>query len=136
MRILFGCKLVSVLIFSVFFLGSAQADEADVVSATIKETAPGVYTISATVRHGDTGWDHYADGWEVVGPDGKVIATRELAHPHVNEQPFTRSKSGIRISEGITEVTIRARDSVHGHGGKSVTLAVPGAEPAIKPAGS
>ena len=134
MRILFGCKLVSVLIFSVFFLGSAQADEADVVSATIKETAPGVYTISAEVKHADTGWDHYADGWEVVGPDGKVIATRELAHPHVNEQPFTRSKSGIRIPKGMTEVTIRARDSVHGHGGKSVTLAVPGAEPAIEPA--
>ena len=130
MRVLFSCKLISVLIFSVFFLASAQADEADVVSATIKETASGVYTISATVRHADTGWDHYADGWEVVGPDGKVIATRELAHPHVNEQPFTRSKSGIRIPEGITEVTIRARDSVHGHGGKSVTLAVPGAESA------
>ena len=120
--------LFSVLVFFFLSLIAAQADEADVVSATIKETASGVYTISATVRHGDTGWDHYADGWEVVGPDGKVIATRELAHPHVNEQPFTRSKSGIRIPAGISEVTIRARDSVHGHGGETVTLAVPAAQ--------
>lgn len=114
----------------------AQADEADVVSATIKETAPGVYTISAAVKHADTGWDHYADGWDVLGPDGEVIATRVLAHPHVDEQPFTRSQSGIRIPHGISKVTIRARDSVHGIGGETVTLDVPGAPPAAVPHGS
>ena len=117
--------LFSVLVFFFLSLISAQADEADVVSATIKETASGVYTISATVRHGDTGWDHYADGWDVLGPNGEVISTRVLAHPHVNEQPFTRSKSGIKIPDGVTEVTIRARDNVHGVGGETVTLEVP-----------
>ena len=114
----------------------AQADEADVVSATIKETAPGVYTISAAVKHADTGWDHYADGWDVLGPDGEVIATRILAHPHVDEQPFTRSQSGIHIPHGVSKVTIRARDSVHGIGGETVTLDVPGAPPTAVPHGS
>ena len=114
----------------------AYADEADVVSATIKETAPGVYTISATVRHGDEGWDHYADGWEVVGPKGKLISKRVLAHPHVNEQPFTRSKTGIRIPSSVTEVVIRAHDGVHGYGGETVTLQVPRAKPLIGPSGS
>ena len=114
----------------------AYADEADVVSATIKETAPGVYTISATVRHGDEGWDHYADGWEVVGPNGKLISKRVLAHPHVNEQPFTRSKTGIRIPSSVTEVVIRAHDGVHGYGGETVTLQVPRAKPLIGPSGS
>ncbi len=113
-----------------------SADEADVVSATIKETAPGVYTISATVRHGDEGWDHYADGWEVVGPNGKLISKRVLAHPHVNEQPFTRSKTGIRIPSSVTEVVIRAHDGVHGYGGETVTLQVPRAKPLIGPSGS
>ncbi len=105
------------------------ADEAHVLSATIAQTAPGVYTISARVKHADSGWDHYADAWEVLAPNGDVIATRVLAHPHVNEQPFTRAKSGIKIPEGVTEVTIRARDSVHGTGGQSVTLSVPHAKP-------
>ena len=27
-----------------------------------------------TVRHADTGWDHYADKWDVVAPDGAVLA--------------------------------------------------------------
>ena len=45
----------------------------------------------------DSGWDHYANRWEVLEPEGQVIATRTLLHPHVDEQPFTRSLSGIHI---------------------------------------
>ena len=48
-------------------------------------------TIHVTLAHPDTGWDHYADGWEVVTGDGTSLGLRVLAHPHVDEQPFTRS---------------------------------------------
>ena len=109
-------------------LAPAHADEADVLTARIKRTAPGIFKIDAEVRHADTGWDHYADGWDIVGPDGEVIDTRVLGHPHEQEQPFTRSKSGIAIPANITRITIRAHDSVHGYGGKTVTLSVPHAE--------
>jgi len=64
--------------------------------------------------HADTGWDDYADGWEVVDADGNQLGIRPLAHPHVNEQPFTRSQSGIVISDDVTEVYIRVRDNVNG----------------------
>lgn len=115
--------------FSLLALAPTFANEADVLSATIKETAPGVYTITAEVEHEDEGWDHYANAWQVLGPDGTVIATRELAHPHMNEQPFIRSLSGVKIPEGVTEVTIRARDLVHEFGGQEVTIEVPAANP-------
>ncbi len=82
-----------------------------------------------TVRHPDTGWDDYADGWDVVLPGGTVILpdssssfTRLLLHPHENEQPFTRSQSGIVIPEGVTTVTVRAHDIVDGWGGRTVTV--------------
>ncbi|MEM0976632.1 MAG: hypothetical protein AAGJ34_03760 [Pseudomonadota bacterium] len=68
-----------------------------------------------TLSHGDTGWDHYADGWGVYSPDGTELGYRTLFHPHVNEQPFTRSLT-ITLPEGITEVLIRPRDNVHGVG--------------------
>ena len=82
-------------------------------------------TISVTVRHADTGWDHYADAWEVVGPDGTVYGKRVLYHPHVNEQPFTRSLDGVKIPENVGSVTVRAHDSVHGLGGTETTVKVP-----------
>lgn len=104
----------------------AQADEADVTAADIRLQADGRFSISATVRHEDEGWQHYADRWEVLGPDGAVIATRVLAHPHVSEQPFTRRLRGIDIPAGVRAVTLRARDNRHGYGGKAATLAVPG----------
>lgn len=66
-------------------------------------------TLSVTLSHPDTGWDHYADGWEVLTPDGTSLGIRELAHPHVNEQPFTRSLSGVQVPEGIEALHIRAR---------------------------
>lgn len=103
----------------------AMAGEADVLSATAERAPDGTWRISATVRHDDTGWDHYADAWEVVSPDGTVLAQRVLLHPHVGEQPFTRSQGGIVIPADVDRVTIRARDSVHGYGGATVELVLP-----------
>lgn len=100
---------------------AALAGEADVVAASATRTG-GAWTFSATVRHADTGWDHYADAWRVVGPDGTVYGTRELLHPHENEQPFTRSLAGVRVPDGVTRVTVEARDSVHGWGGATVEV--------------
>jgi hypothetical protein len=95
--------------------GPALAGEAEVVSAQAGRQADG-WRFEATVRHADEGWDHYADAWRVEGPDGEVLGTRELLHPHVEEQPFTRSLSGVAIPEGVSRVRVRARDSVHGWG--------------------
>lgn len=116
---------VAVLLPALLIADAAAAGEADVEQAEILREAGGTYRISATVRHADTGWDHYADGWEVVAPDGTVIARRELLHPHAEEQPFTRSLGGVAIPAGIDRVRIRARDSVHGLGGEEVILEVP-----------
>ncbi len=120
------------LILWPFAKGLIYADEPRVLSATIKQASNGTFTISAEVEHGDDGWDHYADAWEVLTPEGEVIATRKLAHPHVNEQPFIRSKSGIKIPADITEVIVRAHDKVHGAGEKTVTLTVPGRDKAVE----
>ncbi|MCA8909574.1 MAG: hypothetical protein KDA49_02590 [Rhodospirillaceae bacterium] len=104
---------------------SVWAGEADVLDASIDPDGRGTYRVTVTVRHADTGWDHYADGWEVVAPDGTVLATRTLFHPHVDEQPFTRSLSGVDIPAEIGQVTIRAHDSVDGYGGAELVVDVP-----------
>jgi hypothetical protein len=104
----------------------ALAGEADILSAEIAATGDGRYRVSATVRHADTGWDHYADRFDVVAPDGTVLGSRVLHHPHVDEQPFTRSLRDLTIPAGIDRVTVRAHDSVHALGGASVAVTVPG----------
>jgi hypothetical protein len=65
----------------------------------------------------------------VLTPDGTVLKpdlespfTRLLLHPHVEEQPFTRSQSGIVIPEGVTRVRVRAHDLVDGYGGHEVVV--------------
>ena len=82
-------------------------------------------TFSVTLEHADEGWNHYADQWDVVTLDGKLLKSRVLHHPHENEQPFTRSLGGIIIPDGITTVTVQAHDSVHGYGGKIITIQLP-----------
>ena len=100
----------------------ALAGEADVIKVKAQENTKGLWRFSVTVRHDDTGWEHYANNWEVLSPDGEVIATRVLAHPHIHEQPFTRNLSGIKIPDDLTSVLVRARDSVHGYGGVMISL--------------
>lgn len=102
---------------------TSMAGEADVVKAESDCDAE-TCTFRVSVRHDDTGWDHYADHWAVLDPDGKEIGRRILLHPHETEQPFTRSLSGVHIPTGITQVTIQAHDSVHEYGGEVLVLDV------------
>ncbi|MGI9420783.1 MAG: hypothetical protein ACR2RA_23410 [Geminicoccaceae bacterium] len=104
---------------------TVAAGEANVIGVEVSNEGGGSYRFDVTVEHADEGWDHYADAWDVVAPDGTLLGTRTLLHPHENEQPFTRSLNGVAILEGITEVTIRARDSVHEFGGAEVTVTLP-----------
>ena len=89
------------------------ADPATVLDAQAIHDPTG-WRFDVTVSHPDTGWDHYADGWEVRLPDGTVVGTRPLAHPHVREQPFTRSLLGVVLPSGTSEVLIFVRDNVSG----------------------
>ncbi len=101
----------------------ARAGTADVVAA--KARCQGERCrFAVTVRHSDTGWDHYADGYEVLDAEGEVLATRVLRHPHVDEQPFTRTLDA-KIPLTVKEVRIRAHDSEHGYGGEEKTLTLP-----------
>lgn len=103
----------------------ALADEPSVLDVVAVANADGSYGFSATVSHRDEGWKHYANKWEVVMPDGKVAGERVLFHPHVNEQPFTRSLGRVEVPIGTTEVTIRAYCSVTGAGSRTFTVKLP-----------
>ena len=120
-----GLRLFIVLLG--LFMASllAPAGEVDVVKVKIRKTSPAVFSFDVTLRHADTGWKHYANKWLVVSPDGKVLGTRTLFHPHVGEQPFTRSLSGVRIPATLKTVTVKAFDKQHGDGGAVIVVRVP-----------
>ena len=108
--------------------GQSKAN-ADVMFVRAVQAVDGSWVFYVTVNHPDTGWENYADGWDVVTPEGIVLKsnpedpfTRLLLHPHENEQPFTRSQSGIVIPEGIMLVVVRAHDLVDGYGGREVSV--------------
>ncbi|CTQ48585.1 hypothetical protein [Jannaschia donghaensis] len=103
------------LIPALFLAAPALADLPVVEGAVATQSSSG-WSFSVSVRHADEGWDHYADGWTVFALDGTELGTRLLAHPHVEEQPFTRSQSGIAIPDGTERVIVRAHDNVHGWG--------------------
>lgn len=107
---------------------AAGAGEAEVLEARAEREAGGTFRFAVTVRHADQGWDHYANAYEVLAPDGSVLGTRVLRHPHVDEQPFTRRLRGVEVPEGVARVRVRARDSVHGHGGETREVLLPGRE--------
>jgi len=118
---LFVCILTSALVTA----AAAVAGQADVVDVTVRMTGQNTYSFDVAIRHADEGWQHYADKWDVVAPDGTVLATRTLYHPHEDEQPFTRSLSGVKIPASVNAVILRAHDSVHGYGGKTLKVEIP-----------
>lgn len=98
--------LIALLIAS----GPALAEPPVIEHVSATRTAPEIWRFDVTIRHPDTGWDHYADGWRVLDMDGVELGLRVLVHPHENEQPFTRSLGGVKIPAGTAQVQIQARD--------------------------
>ena len=95
-------------------LSSADAGEVNILAADFHSSGGNRWSVNVTLKHGDTGWDHYADNWRVVDGEGNMLGDRVLHHPHVDEQPFTRGLGGVKVPEGITTVYIEAHDKVHG----------------------
>lgn len=90
------------------------AGDVQIVQAELTRIEPGQWAVNVTLKHADEGWDHYADRWQVIDGEGRVLGDRILHHPHVNEQPFTRGLSRVVIPTNTHVVYIRAHDSRHG----------------------
>lgn len=91
----------------------------------VRVQCPASCSFSVTLEHDDQGWSHYADQWDVMTLDNALLGSRVLHHPHDNEQPFTRSLSGVKVPQGVSQVKIRARDSVHGYSSQEFLVDIP-----------
>ena len=92
--------------------GAVHAGDVEIVKVAMKASGE-QWRANVTLKHADTGWEHYADAWRVMTEEGKLLGTRVLYHPHVNEQPFTRSLS-LAIPKDMGVVYVEAHDKVHG----------------------
>ena len=118
-------NLVVAALLALVMQVAAHAGEADVLRAVA--TASGdQYRFDVTIRSNDKGWDYYCDRFEIVAPNGDVLGTRVLLHPHETEQPFTRSLGGVVIAPSIKTVTVRAKMKPSGAGGETVSISLPG----------
>lgn len=117
-----GHKQIFLAFAAISFSFSPALADTPVVEAVQAEQHGDSWTFSVTLSHPDTGWDHYADGWEVFDIDGNSLGLRVLAHPHVNEQPFTRSLTGVVLPTGTTQIQIKTRDNVDGWGEDAFTF--------------
>ena len=102
----------------------AFAEPARIENVSASRTGSG-WTIGVTILHPDTGWEHYTDAWRVLDMAGNELGIRLLAHPHVDEQPFTRSLSGVKIPEGTTQIQIQSRDVADGWNAQTTVVPLP-----------
>lgn len=107
-------KQLSCLFVIICFSSSTYAGKPIVEKVTAECNQQRICKFNVTLSHADEGWTHFANGWEILSPTGELLGRRALAHPHVNEQPFTRTIRNISIPESIDTVSIKAHDSVHG----------------------
>ena len=103
--------------------------DANVTNVFAREEQDKTWTFHVTVEHKDVNWYDYADGWDIVLPDGTILKpdpfgqyTRHVRHPHVEEQPFTRTQKELEIPEGVDRVRVRAHDKKDGWGGNEVEV--------------
>lgn len=103
---------------------AVQQSFPDVVDAELARSGE-AWTLSATISSPYDSPERYADAFRALAPDGSELGVRVLTHDHANEQPFTRSLTGLVIPDGVEEITVEGRDLANGWGGRTVTVAVP-----------
>ncbi len=116
--------LASSVIFILTLMASnSWANSVQVVDVIVTAQGNKNYRFDVSLLHQDAGWDHYANRWEILDEKGTILATRILYHPHVNEQPFTRSLT-VSLPDNLKTVIIRGHDNVHQYSGneKKITL--------------
>jgi len=118
-------RLAGVAILMVLLSGNAFADDVIVEKADVEYQGDDKFDFSITLRHNDSGWDHYANKCEVLDADGKVLGTLTFVHPHEDEQPFTRTLSGVSVPKGLKRVTLRAHDNKHGESKLVLSIDLP-----------
>ncbi len=101
MRVLIICLLA-------LFSSVCMASDAKIVKVNIEKTPAQKFNISVTLEHSDEGWEHFANAWRIYSPEGELIGERVLHHPHVDEQPFTRTLLGLSIPAELSEVLVVA----------------------------
>lgn len=101
------------MILGLMFMTSVDANDVEIVKVVLT-SHNGIWNAEVTLKHDDTGWEHYADAWRLVDQNGNEIARRTLHHPHVNEQPFTRTLNHISIAAKDKIIFIMAHDKKHG----------------------
>jgi len=112
------------LVAALFTAAPVMAHDAEIEAVRV-DNSDGRWSFSVTLSHAETGWDDYADGWRVEDAEGQELGLRILAHPHENEQPFTRSLSGVTLPEGTQKVFIRARTLGDGWAGDTYEVILP-----------
>lgn len=103
------------------------AGQADVIAVAVERhlETEDVFDFRATILSNDTGDSYYADAFEILAPDGRLLGRRDLAHPHTDEQPFTRELNSLKVPPDIDRVTVRARHKPRGYDGQTVTVRLP-----------
>jgi len=97
---------------------------ADIVAVSAGGEA-GAYQFSVGIRSVDEGCVRYADWWEVVSADGRLLYRHVLNHSHVDEQPFTTRGGPVPVQPD-TLVWIRAHMRDGGYGGTAFVGSVSG----------
>lgn len=115
------------LSFFLFSAVAAYAGEPEIAGVDV-EKHNDLYTITVGVKHADEGWNHYVDKWIVRSQDGRVVAERNLNHPHTNaadQNGVYRKLSGIKLPAGSKTIKIEVHDTKSGWSRNTRTVDLP-----------
>lgn len=112
-------KMLTMIVL--LFSTAVFANDVEIVKVVLTSQT-GTWRADVTLKHADTGWKHYADAWRLVDDKGNEIGKRTLYHPHVNEQPFTRSLSSFHIPKDKKIIFVEAHDLKHGWSSNRVKI--------------
>ncbi len=98
-----------IIIFILCFNVTVYAHPPQIIKAQAQLKSNQLFDVAVTIRHADTGWDHYVKEWVIIADGERQLAKRIFYHPHVNEQPSTRYSRDVFIPKDAKRVTIHAK---------------------------
>lgn len=104
---------------------TTRAPYGAVLAAELRRASDGTWSVDVTISSAYDTAERYADGWRVLDDEGDVLGEQELTHDHADEQPFTRTQTGLEIPDSVSTVTIEVHDTENGYGGEPLEVDLP-----------
>ena len=113
MKLIYRLYFISSILL-IMFIHNAQAGTVEILAVEFHKTGMDTWSVRVTLKHDDMGWEHYADNWQIVNENGKILKVKEVIEDdYLKRVPLKRELLNRALKEIIEDLKVTKVENYH-----------------------